>query len=151
MKRSRIKKKSKSSLRIAKDRLWRTLKELVHLRDGNVCITCGAKNLKGHNRHAGHFIPSAACGGFLRYDLRNVWSQCARCNMFLGGAGAEYTRALEKMYGVKFVDKIIADKQHTIKLDVHYVDGLNEYYKTLLDKKPKELLDLTKKYKGYDP
>tara|TARA_R100001143_G_C3348643_1_gene128259 strand:- start:407 stop:862 length:456 start_codon:yes stop_codon:yes gene_type:complete len=149
MRKTRIRKKSRSSIRIAKDKLWRTLKELVHKRDGSVCISCGAKNLKGHNRHAGHFIPSAACGGFLRYDLRNVWTQCARCNMFLGGAGAEYTRALEKLYDAKFVDKILIDKQQEIKLDVHYVESLNEYYKTLLDKSPKELMKLTKTYKGF--
>lgn len=149
MKRKRLRKRSRTPLAKAKEKLWKVLKEIVHKRDGGVCITCGAKDLTAHNRHGGHFLPSAACGGFLRYDLRNVWTQCARCNLFESGAGAEYTRALEKKFSRKFVDQIIKDKQVTIKLDVNYVNRLAEYYGELTDKKPKELMELTKTYKGF--
>jgi hypothetical protein len=149
MKRKRIRKRSRSSSRLAKDKLWKALKDVVHKRDGRVCVSCGAKDLKGHNCHGGHFIPSAACGGFLRYDMRNVWSQCARCNMFLGGAGAEYTRSLEKKFSRKFVDDIIKDKQVTIKLDTDYMERLTQYYRDILQESPEELMKITKKYKGF--
>lgn len=149
MKRTRIRKRSRSSIRLAKDKLWKVFKELVHRRDNNTCVSCGARDLSGHNRHAGHFIPSAACGGFLRYDLRNVWTQCARCNMFLGGAGAEYTRSLERMFSRSFVDRIIQDKQVTIQLNKDYIQRLEEYYRSLDDKTPKQLMSLTKKYEGF--
>lgn len=136
-------------MRIAKDKLWRVLKELVHKRDGGHCISCGAKNLNGRNRHGGHFLASASCGGFLRYDLRNVWSQCARCNTHLGGAGPEYTRALEKLFSRKFVDQLLEDKNVSIKLDIQYIEALTELYKELLTMTPKQLMELTRTYKGF--
>lgn len=149
MKRSRLRKRSRTPLAKAKNKLWKQMKAVIHKRDDSVCITCGKKDLCGHNRHAGHFIPSAACGGFLRYDLRNVWTQCARCNLFESGAGAEYTRALEAKFSRKFVDQIIADKAVSIKLDIDYVTRLTEFYEELEKKTPKQLMKITKDYKGF--
>lgn len=149
MRRTAIKKKSKTPLAKAKTKLWKVLKQVIDIRDGETCISCGAEGLKGHNKHGGHFIPSSSCGGFLRYDLRNVWIQCSTCNLFRNGAGAEYTRALEKKYSTAFVDRIIQDKQVTIKLDVHYVEALTEYYESLLSKNKKQLIKLTKDYNGF--
>jgi hypothetical protein len=149
MRRSGIRKKSKTPLAKAKVRLWQTLKAVIDIRDGNNCISCGVSGLVGHNKHGGHFIPSSSCGGFLRYDLRNVHNQCATCNLFRNGAGAEYTVNLQKKYGKKFVEKIIEDKQVTIKLDLEYVTKMTEYYESLLDKTQKELIKLTKNYEGF--
>ena len=149
MKRSRIKKKSKSPLAKAKEKLWLTLKKILDIRDGNNCISCGATDLRGYNKHGGHFIPSASCGGFLRYDLRNVHNQCASCNLYRNGAGAEYTLTLQKKYGMDFVEKVVADKQVVIKLDVQYVEAMTKYYESLLSKTQKQLISLTKKYNGF--
>lgn len=149
MRRTGISKKSKTPLAKAKTKLWKVLKQVIDIRDGEVCISCGAEGLKGQNKHGGHFIPSSSCGGFLRYDLRNVWVQCSTCNLFRNGAGAEYTRALEKKYTVKFVDRIILDKRETIKLDVDYVEALTAYYESLLTLDKKALIELTKNYKGF--
>lgn len=149
MKRKRLRQRSRTPLAKAKEKLWKALKHLVHQRDGGTCITCGAKELTGNNRHGGHFLPSAACGAFLRYDLRNVWSQCARCNLFESGAGAEYTRALEKKFSRAFVDRIISDKQTSIKLDMDYITRLTEYYKSIKEEKPNKLMKITKDYKGF--
>ena len=149
MRRSRIKRKSKTPIAKAKEKLWKQLKAVIDIRDGPNCISCGARDLVGHNKHGGHFIPSSSCGGFLRYDLRNVWNQCATCNLFRNGAGAEYTLALQKKFGTKFVEQIIEDKNVSIKLDIDYVQRMTEYYKSLQDYKKKDLLELTKNYKGF--
>jgi len=149
MKRKRLRKRSRTPLAKAKIKLWKAMKVVIHKRDGSDCITCDKCKLMGSNRHGGHFLPSAACGGFLRYDLRNVWSQCARCNLFESGAGAEYTRALEKKFSRAFVDRIIKDKQISIKLDIDYVTRLTEYYESLAKIKQKELMKITKEYKGF--
>ena len=69
--------------------------------------------------------------------------------MFLGGAGAEYTRALEKLFTRKFVDQIISDKNETIKLDKDYMERLTEYYSSLSELTDKQLIKLTKTYKGF--
>lgn len=149
MKRSRMKKKSKSPLTKAKDKLWSTLKQILDIRDGSVCISCGAADLRGYNKHGGHFIPSASCGGFLRYDLRNVHNQCASCNLYRNGAGAEYTLTLQKKYGPAFVTKVVADKQEIVKLDMNYIVAMTVYYESLLGKTQKQLISLTKKYEGF--
>lgn len=149
MRKTKISKKSKTPLAKAKVKLWKVLKQVIDIRDGDICISCGAEGLKGHNKHGGHFIASSSCGGFLRYDLRNVWVQCATCNLYRNGAGAEYTRALEKKFSTKFVDNIIADKQVSIKLDVAYVEALTEYYTSILTLTKKELIKLTESYKGF--
>lgn len=149
MKRGYIKRKSKTPLAKAKAKLWSTLKEVINKRDGDTCISCGTVGLRGHNKHGGHFLPSASCGGFLRYDIRNVWVQCSSCNLFRNGAGAEYTLELQKRFGNKFVESIIADKQVTIKLDLEYIEALTKYYESLLTKTPKQLISLTKNYNGF--
>lgn len=149
MRRTAIKKKSKTPLAKAKEKLWKTLKQVIDIRDGNICISCGATGLVGYNKHGGHFIPSSSCGGFLRYDLRNVHNQCASCNLYRNGAGAEYTLTLQKKYGVKFVEQIIKDKNVEVKLDLDYIVRMTEYYETLLGKSQKQLLALTKKYAGF--
>jgi hypothetical protein len=149
MRKTGLKKKSKTPLAKAKTKLWKVLKQVIDIRDGEVCISCGAEGLKGHNKHGGHFIPSSSCGGFLRYDLRNVWVQCATCNLFRNGAGAEYTIALQKKFGNEFVEQILADKQVSIKLDVEYIEKLAEYYESLCSMNKKQLIELTKNYKGF--
>lgn len=145
----RLRKRSRTALAKAKDKLWKEFKVVVHKRDNSTCITSGEKNLVGHNRHAGHFLPSASCGAFLRYDLRNVWTQCARDNLFFGGAGAEYALALQKKFSKAWVERLVKDKQVSIKLDLDYVTRLTEHYKVLQNKTPKELMDITKTYKGF--
>lgn len=145
-----MKRKSKSTLALAKIKLWKTLKQVITIRDGDTCISCCTHGLRGHNAHGGHFIPSSSCGGFLRYDLRNVWIQCATCNLFRNGAGAEYTIELQKKFGLDFVEKIIRDKQKTIKLDIDYIERMTDFYSGLLTKTQKELLDITKDYNGFE-
>ena len=150
MRRTKIRKRSKSPLAKAKAKLWLQLKEVIKKRDGDICISCGTKGLIGHNKHGGHFIPSSSCGGFLRYDLRNVWIQCSTCNLFRNGAGAEYTVALQGRFGNEFVEQIIKDKQKTIKLDVQYVEAMTEYYASIEKMSIKKLIDLTENYKGFE-
>lgn len=149
MQRTAIRKKSKTLLAKAKIKLWQALKRIIDIRDGNICISCGATELSGANKHGGHFIPSSSCGGFLRYDIRNVFNQCASCNLFRNGAGAEYTLALQKKFGLEFVEQIVKDKNVSIQLDMDYVTSLTDYYDSLSNKTQKQLITLTKKYKGY--
>lgn len=150
MRKTTIKRKSKTSIAKAKEKLWKTLKKVIRIRDGDTCVSCCVTGLRGHNAHGGHFIPSSSCGGFLRYDLRNVWIQCATCNLFRNGAGAEYTIELQKKFGLDFVEKIIRDKHKTIKLDIDYIERMTEFYESLLTKSKKELLDITRDYNGFE-
>tara|TARA_R100000482_G_C5122027_1_gene146366 strand:- start:1151 stop:1507 length:357 start_codon:yes stop_codon:yes gene_type:complete len=54
---------------------------------------------------AGHFIPKAQ-GNATAWDLRNIHPQCYRCNINLGGNGAEYFPFMLKTYGSEVVDEL---------------------------------------------
>ena len=122
MKRTKLKRKSKSPQRKLEDEIWKLCKAIVRKRDGNVCVICGKSGLEGSGWHTGHFIPRSTCGAFLRYCLRNLHSSCYNCNINLGGNGAMFLVALEERYGRPFVNKILQDKQKTIKADIIFYE-----------------------------
>lgn len=105
------KKKKQPSKKQLRKKLWELCKQIVRKRDGNSCFICRRGGLEGAGWHTGHLIPSSTCGLYLRYDLRNLSSNCYNCNINLGGNGALYLRRVEEVYGKDFVDQIIKDKQ----------------------------------------
>lgn len=137
--------KEKSLLELLRDKLWELCKQIVRKRDGNRCIICGKTNLVGSNWHTGHFIPSSICGGYLRYDLRNLHSSCYNCNINLGGNGALYYVALVQNYTQEFVDRIIKDKNTTIKLDKKFYEEKIKEYEKVLQMSPDRIFIYTQK------
>src|ERR1044071_1001870 len=105
------------SIRQLKTQLWERCKQLVRERDKGVCQACGATGLEGSNAQTSHLIPSSVCGAFLRYDLRNLYLCCMRCNIHLGGNLAELYRAVLARRGQTFVDELYRDKRRITKLD----------------------------------
>ena len=122
-----MRRKSKSENRKVQDALWKECRRIIINKYGNTCYTCGRTNLEGSNCQVGHFIPSGSCGAFLRYDLRNLRTQCYHCNINLGGNGAEYYRRMVEEIGQKEVDKIFQDKQKVVKAIDHYLYLLEQY------------------------
>lgn len=131
MKKTPLRRKSKSPLSRQKIKLWALIKKYIKLRDGNYCITCGTF-CEGSNAHCGHFIPDAAGGNALRYHPMNVNRQCMRCNVHLGGYGEKYAEEMEKLHGRKVVDKLRRMKRITCKIDY---DQAMEYYRNKVDNK----------------
>jgi len=68
------------------------------------CVTCGLVR-PWRELQAGHFIPRAQ-GLATYFDLRNIHTQCYRCNINLGGNGAEYYPYMLKKYGQETVDEL---------------------------------------------
>lgn len=124
MKKTPLRRKSKSPLRKSKDKLWTVVKQYIKIRDGNCCITCGTF-CEGTNAHCGHFIPDAAGGNALRYHPLNINRQCMRCNVHLGGYGEKYAEEMEKLHGRKVVDKLRSLKRVICEIDY---DQAIEYY-----------------------
>jgi hypothetical protein len=129
----KIKKKTPAQL---KKTLWELCKNIIRLLyirpDGTwVCYTCGRPILEPCKAHTGHFIPSSTCGGYLRYDLRNLRIQDYYCNINLGGNGSAFYRNLVKDEGQEYVDKLFQDKQKVIKLTDHVIETIIEYEKIL--------------------
>ena len=81
--------------------------------DYNECVTCGVEK-DWRDLHAGHFIPRQYTA--TRYDPRNVWPQCPRCNTFRHGALTEYTLFMIKTYGQSVVDELLQAKHKTVKM-----------------------------------
>ena len=117
----------KTEARKQQDKLWKLCKQITLNKYGNTCYTCGRTNLEGSNCQLGHFLPSGACGAFLRYDLRNLRIQCYHCNINLGGNGAEYYQRMVTEVGQKKVNQLFKDKQKSVKATDHYAKLIKEY------------------------
>lgn len=127
-KRKGLRKKSKTPQAKLKEELMAVAKRIVKKRDGKVCCTCGATELEGKNRHAGHFIRDSVGGVELRYHLKNIHVQCFRCNIILGGNEAEYYRFMIGRYGQEEVDEIFKIKNETHKwTEVDYRNKIKHY------------------------
>lgn len=103
-----------------KDR-WKLTSRLVRLSASDhtgmcSCVTCG-KTKHYKELQAGHFIPQAQ-GNAVKWDLRNIHPQCYRCNINLGGNGAEYYPYMEKRYGTKVVSELRRLSNTTVKLTI---------------------------------
>ena len=126
MKKTRLKRKSKSPLKKLEDKIWALCRLITFKKHGNTCYTCGAKNLVGHNLQCGHLWAKASLGAYLKYDLRVLRPQCMRCNLHLGGMGAVYYVNMVEEIGEEKMKELVKDRQITVKA--------MEYYPTLLEK-----------------
>lgn len=132
MKRSRPRKQRKTSLAAAKRKLWAVMSAYIKKRDGNTCISCGAKGLSGHNWHAGHLF-SAGQYASIRYNELNVRSQCSRCNIFLRGNVHEYIAALKRIGQESVYHHLDALKRVQVQWRVPQLEALREDYQRKLD------------------
>lgn len=139
----KIKTSPAQQLKRAREKLWEVCKQLVRKRDGDRCFICGKAGLVGSNWHTGHFIPSSVCGGYLRYDIRNLASSCYACNINLGGNGALFNQRLRSVYGDEHVERIFEDRQKTIKLDLIYLTELTNEYRLVMERDPTFLYHYT--------
>lgn len=134
MKKTKLKKISKAPIsKIQKD-LWVECRRIAREQFSNPdktidCYTCRAKNLQGSNCQLGHVPwPKASLGAYLKYDVFRVlkW-QCATCNIFRGGMGAEAYKRMLKEEGKAYMDRLEQDKQVSVKAYDFYTQLLEEY------------------------
>lgn len=85
MKRTPLRKVSKTPVSKLKKQLWQLCREIIFTKYGSDCYTCPALGLIGSNRHLGHFISKSVCSAALAYSLDNLRPQCYRCNIHLSG------------------------------------------------------------------
>jgi hypothetical protein len=130
MRRTPLRKKSKSETRKVQNELWQECRRIIlsrYARNGqNYCYTCD-KPIEKSNRQVGHFIPNSVGGALLRYKLDNLRPQCYYCNINLGGNGSEFYKRLVAEKGQEYVDKLFALKGKTINALEHYKKLLEEY------------------------
>ena len=87
--------------------------------------------LTGSNWQTGHMWAKASLGAYLKYDLRVLRPQCAICNLFQGGRGADFYARMLKEIGPKEMEKLEADRQVTVKSYDYYLKILSDYQKLL--------------------
>ena len=118
MRKTKLKRKSKTPLAKAKQNLWEECKRITRMRymnnDGTWnCYTCGKLINEAKNAHTGHFIPSSVCSTEMRYDLDNLRIQDYNCNINKSGNWIEYEKHLNKEKGPGFTDKLKARNETT--------------------------------------
>lgn len=74
------------------------------------CISCGNENADEY--HGGHFI-GVGRNASLRFEPKNVWKQCNRCNTYLRGNLLEYRKRLVLLIGLETVEWL--EGPHPIK------------------------------------
>lgn len=131
MKKTPLKRKSKSDTKKVQDKLWQECRRIqiakYQQKDGTwKCFTCD-KQIDGVNKQLGHFIPNSVGGALLRFNLDNLRLQCYYCNINLGGNGSEFYKRLVETEGQDFVDNLFALKHQTVKASDHYIKLLAEY------------------------
>lgn len=94
---------------------------------GKTCISCD-RPLVG-KFDAGHYH-NANNHWSVRFDERNVWGQCVKCNRDLHGNLIKYRVGLISRIGVEEVDKLYAKSIETRKYAVYELKDLYEHYKS---------------------
>ena len=132
MRKTKLRRKSKSPQRKLEDLIWAECRRIVFNRDskdGEVdCYTCHANALQGANRQLGHVPwPKATLGAFLKYDLRLLKYQCYRCNINFSGMGGVAYPKMEQEFGKEFMLTLEKARLTTVKAIDHYLKLLEEY------------------------
>ncbi len=96
------------------------------------CVTCNRiLPLKGHGGlQAGHFI--AGRHNAILFEETNVHAQCYGCNVMKKGNTTEYWLFMEKEYGRKEIDRLLALDKTTVQYKVYDFLELNEKFKKKL-------------------
>lgn len=96
-------------------KIWVLCGKLNRIMNPPTCYTCGAGGLSGSNWHPGHGKPKGALPLRFKYDMRNIKSQCMRCNCHLGGCSDIFIAKLEKeKEGKAFL------KEACVKIEGHW-------------------------------
>ena len=113
-------KQSESILKNILNQLKTNTHEYVRIRDkGKDCISCSTSWKDSFQ--AGHFYKSET-NSILRYNIKNIHSQCVQCNIHNDGNESGYRVGLLNRFNEAYVsqlDKIaIVGKRTTIKLSI---------------------------------
>jgi hypothetical protein len=126
-----MRKQSPKTLKNKADKVFSEYIRRSHADEGGTvsCVSCG-KLMFWKESQCGHYVKRQYQS--LRYDIRNAAPQCARCNMFLGGAMDEFAVYLTKKYGHEILDELASLKRQVVKRTRADWEALIELYKSKL-------------------
>lgn len=109
----------------------------IRLRDENEpCISCDSLSKEVD---AGHYR-SRGAAKHLAFNTFNIFSQCKKCNRYLGGNYSEYRIRLIKRIGIERVERLENDNQ-VRRFDKEYLERI----KTIFNKRARHLKKLRNK------
>lgn len=123
---------AKKTLKYWKNKVDKPFHEYIRRRDADnntgycKCITC-EKKIHFTESDAGHFISRQHLS--TRYDERNVFAQCRKCNRFEYGRQYEYSLAL----GSELSDELLQKSRTVLKLLDQEWQELYELFKNKLE------------------
>ena len=130
MKRTPLKKKSKTKISTLKRKLWALVSEYVRRKEDGECFTCGRKK-PWKEMQSGHCTPKSM-GNAAYWDEGNIHVQCYNCNINLGGNGAEYIKRIEERFGKDEAERVRNLRHQTVKYDeVWYIERIAYYQNKL--------------------
>lgn len=101
----------------------------VRIRDeGKPCCSCSKPHQSGDQ--AGHFIAVGSCDE-LRFNTKNIHSQCIECNLYQSGNLLGYRDYMVKRYGEQLVNDFqdLARSKRINKWDRDYLIRLKDVFK----------------------
>ena len=130
MKRTPLRRKSKTPLAKLKDELWELCKQLTRQKYGHNCYTCGVYVLYPHT---GHFITDSTCSTELSYDLKNLRPQCYPCNVHKSGNWVQFEANLIRDHGIEYIEELKKRNQATkgLQYDILWYQRKIEEYRKL--------------------
>ena len=126
MRRTALKKKSKTSISLIQRQIWQECRRIKH-KERVDCYTCGAKDIQGANRQLGHMWAKASLGANFKYELDVLEWQCFACNIHRGGMGADFYKRKLKELGKKRMNELERMRNRTVKAYDFYLTLLEKY------------------------
>lgn len=130
----------KVSLKSLEKKLWKACSDYIRNRDSfsqevvrGTCISCG-EMCEGKYAHAGHFLPSKACGLLTRYHPINIHLQCYKCNVPRSRSVIErvkvyYTLEMLRIYSYSDVSRLIELSEIKVNTSERFYRDLTDLYK----------------------
>jgi len=126
----------KRNLSYYKKKAWEAMSKYVRYRDKGQCFTCPTRK-DPKEMQAGHCIPKAHGNG-VYFDEGNVFCQCYRCNINLGGNGAVYIEKIRRLYGEEEVKRLMKLQQAIVKYSIQDFIDIREKFEEKLKELQKE-------------
>lgn len=122
--------KANSIAKLDKD-LWKLFSKYTRIKDADfkgyvACFTCHKQD--DHRlMDAGHYIPKATSGSYLKFYEKNVHPQCQDCNRLKHGNYAVYKGQLILKYGAGIIEELNLLRSHPPLTLLDYKEKIRHY------------------------
>lgn len=107
------------------DKAWKLFSAFIRQRDNGKCFTCGSVR-PWKEQQAGHYIHGKHTP--IYFDPFNVHCQCIVCNHFRSGNRDVYLRNIQKKYGMKKGDELMAQRDDVHRWSIKELEKIIKKY-----------------------